>query len=66
MPQYGGSAGCFGPMSDFNVANYTSGNVGTSRYTGTGQKAIDAFGKDIYQSIKYYYDKDQFKNRRWY
>lgn len=53
-------------MSDFNVANYTSGNVGTSRYTGTGQKAIDAFGKDIYQSIKYYYDKDQFKNRRWY
>lgn len=38
MPQYGGSAGCFGPMSDFNVGNYTSGNVGTSKYTGTGEK----------------------------
>ena len=42
------------------------GNVGDSRYTGTGQKAIDAFGQYNYQSIKYYYDKDQFKNRRWY
>lgn len=42
------------------------GNVGDSRYTGTGQKAIDAFGEKNYQSIKYYYDKDQFKNRRWY
>ena len=42
------------------------GNVGDSRYTGTGQKAIEAFGEKNYQSIKYYYDKDQFKNRRWY
>lgn len=25
-------------MSDFNVGNYTSGNVGTSKYTGTGEK----------------------------
>ena len=32
MPQSGGSAGCFGPMSDFNVGNYTSGNVGTGKF----------------------------------
>ena len=30
------------------------------------QKAIEAFGEKNYQSIKYYYDKNQFKNRRWY
>ena len=42
------------------------GNEGDSRYTGTGQKAIEAFGEKNYQSIKYYYDKNQFKNRRWY
>jgi len=41
-------------------------NVGVSEYTGTGQTAYKAFGQDNYQSIKYYYDKDQFKNRRWY
>ena len=41
-------------------------NVGDADFTGTGQKAIEAFGEDNYQSIKYYYDKDQFKNRRWY
>ena len=41
-------------------------NVGVSDFTGNGQYAINAFGKDNYQSIKYYYDKNQFKNRRWY
>jgi len=41
-------------------------NVGVSDFTGNGQYAIDAFGQYNYQSIKYYYDKDQFKNRRWY
>ena len=42
------------------------GNVGDSRYTGTNKTAVEAFGIGNYQSIKYYYDKEQFKNRRWY
>ena len=42
------------------------GNVGSSEYTGTGQTAYKAFGQYNYQSIKYYYDKEQFKNRRWF
>lgn len=41
-------------------------NVGVSKYTGTKQTAIDAFGQLNYQSIKYYYDINQFKNRSRY
>ena len=42
------------------------GNVGDADFTGTNKTAVEAFGAKNFDSIKYYYDKDQFKNRRWY
>ena len=40
------------------------GNVGTRKYSGFGKTALEAFGSDKLDKIKYFYYDNQFNNRR--